>query len=75
MRLSLHARFEIVIAALLLLGSCGDSAYHRFTEGDYNHLQEAYDVADQANADAGDALDKCNDLETRVSDIETKLNM
>lgn len=60
--------YEILILSALLLGSCGDSAPRRFTKGDYNRL----DVAD---VNGRNALSRVSDLESRVSEIESKLNM
>ena len=68
MRLNLHARIELAAAAVLLLGSCGDNAYRRYTEGDYNRL----DVAD---VNARNAINQVNELEGRVEALEQKLNM
>ena len=68
MRLNLHARIELAAVAVLLLGSCGDNAYRRYTEGDYNRL----DVAD---VNARNAINQVNELEARVESLEQKLNM
>lgn len=65
----------IALASVVLLGSCGDNAYHRFTKGDFDRLQEAHDLADVANANAGYALRLCDDLDSRVSNIESRLSM
>lgn len=66
MRLTLHARIEITIAAALLVGSCGADASRRFTEGDYDRL----DVAD---VNARNAIYRVNALESRVSELEARL--
>jgi len=66
MRLTIHARIEIAVAAILLLGSCGENAYRRYTEGDHDRL----DVAD---TNARNAIYRVNALESRVSDLESKL--
>ena len=68
MRLNLHARIELAAVAVLLLGSCGDNAYRRYTQGDYNRL----DVAD---VNARNAINQVNELEGRVEALEQKLNM
>lgn len=68
MRLNLHARIEIAVVAVLLLGSCGDNAYRRYTEGDHNRL-EAADV------NARNAINRADELEGRISDIERRLEM
>lgn len=68
MRLNLHARIELAAVAVLLLGSCSDNAYRRYTEGDYNRL----DVAD---VNARNAINQVNELEGRVEALEQKLNM
>ena len=67
MRLNLHARIEIAAIAVLLLGSCGDNAYRRFTEGDYNRL-------DAADANGRNAIYRVNELEGRVEALEQKLD-
>ena len=63
MRLNLHARVEIAIAGVLLLGSRGDSAPRGFTEGDYDRI----DVAD---VNARNAINRVDDLEGRVEALE-----
>lgn len=68
MRLNLHARIEIAAVAMLLLGSCGDSAYRTFTEGDYNRL-------DAADVNGRNAINRVDELEGRVEALEQKLNM
>ena len=68
MRLNLHARIELAAVAVLLLGSCGDNTYRRYTQGDYNRL----DVAD---VNARNAINQVNELEGRVEALEQKLNM
>lgn len=73
-KLTLHAKIEFGLAALLLLGSC-DGLPHRFTNADYDRLQYTYDLADAARANSANALSLCSDLDSRVSDIETRLNM
>jgi hypothetical protein len=66
MRLNAHARIEIALVAVLLLGSCGDNAYRRFTEGDYDRL----DVAD---VNARNAIYRVNELESRVEELERRI--
>lgn len=61
---SKRVRFECLIVGAILLGSC-----------DYHSPAETYDLADVANANARNALAKCNDLDDRISDIESRLNM
>ncbi|TSB03960.1 hypothetical protein [Sphingorhabdus contaminans] len=60
MRLTLHAKIELAIVAALLLGSC---------EAEW---EDRLDVAD---VNARNALAQAADLESRVSDIEDRLNM
>lgn len=67
MRFNLHARIEIAAVALLLLGSCGDSALRSYTEGDNNRL-------DAADVNARNAIYRVNELEGRVEALEQKLN-
>ncbi|CAH0495694.1 hypothetical protein [Novosphingobium sp. CECT 9465] len=68
MRLNAHVRIEIALGAMLLLGSCGDNAYRRFTEGDYDRL----DVAD---VNARNAIHRVDALESRVAELEQRLGM
>lgn len=58
-RLSKRARCELVIAAGLLLGSCGGAS----------------DTAELANARAFEALTKCEALEDRLLDVEDRLGL
>lgn len=60
--------YELIIVAGLLLGSCGENATRRFTEGDYDKL-------DVAGANASNAIARVNELESRVEEIEMKLGM
>lgn len=60
--------YELIIVAGLLLGSCGENATRRFTEGDYDKL-------DVARANARNAIARVNELESRVEEIEMKLGM
>jgi hypothetical protein len=68
MRLNLHARIEVGLVVVLLLGSCGENASRRFTEGDFDRL----DVAD---TNGRNAIYRVNELESRVEEIEQRLNM
>lgn len=60
MRLTRHAKVEIAIIAVLLLGSCKPA------------WEDKLDVAD---VNARNALSQAADLEDRVSEIESRLNM
>lgn len=64
LQLSKRVRFELLIAGAILLGSCDDHS-----------SAETYDLADVANVNARNALARCDELESRINDIETKLNM
>jgi len=66
MKLTRHARVELLILTALALGSCGSSAPRTFTSGDYDRL----DVAD---VNARNALSRISDLESRMDDLETKM--
>lgn len=66
MKLPKRLPYELVIVAGLLLGSCGDNATRRFTEADYDKL----DVAD---ANARNAIYRVNELESRVEELEQRL--
>lgn len=63
MRISNRTRCEGLIVCALLLGSSGNSA------------EDAYSLADVVNANPANALSLCDDLDSRVSDIEWRLNM
>lgn len=69
MRLNLHARIEIAIAATLLLGSCGGPGLSE------NQRDEVGDIAGDVAGDviADDA--KVRELESRVEAIEQRLEM
>lgn len=66
MKLPKRLPYELVIVAGLLLGSCGQNASRRFTEGDYDKL----DVAD---VNARNAIYRVNELEGRVEELERRL--
>jgi hypothetical protein len=66
MKLPKRLPYELVIVAGLLLGSCGQNATRRFTEGDYDRL----DVAD---ANARNAIARIAELESRVEELEHRL--
>ena len=60
LKLNAHARIEIALATALLLGSCKPA------------WEEKLDIAD---VNARNAINRVNSLESRVSDIESRLNM
>lgn len=66
-KLNLHARIEIAVAAVLLLGSC-DSLPANYTQGDDDKLE-------MADVNSRNAINRVNSLESRVSDIEQRLGM
>lgn len=66
MKLPKRLPYELVIIAGLLLGSCGQNATRRFTEGDYDRL----DVAD---ANSRNAIARIAELESRVEELERRL--
>ena len=66
-KLNLHARIEIAAVAALLLGSC---------QSDNPNSPERLAVRiDDADVNARTAINVANDLEERVSEIESRLNM
>lgn len=65
MKLNMHARIEIAAILLIALTSCGDQ----------HTMAETYDVADVARVNSANALYQINKLESRVSEIEARLNM
>ena len=73
MRLNLHARIEIAIIAMLLLGSCGSESYRsEFSDAE---MDEISDIAGDACADAIADDETIADLQSRVSDIESRLSI
>ena len=58
-------KIEAAIAMCLLLGSCGP----------YHSVGDALVKAEIAQKNAVTALNKCNELEYRLLDIESRLNM
>lgn len=69
MRLNLHARIEIGVAAVLLLGSC---------EGPGLSNKQRDEVGDIAGDVAGDVIaddEKVRELERRIVAIEQRINM
>ena len=68
MKLSRHTRTELLILTALALGSCGSSAPRTFTAGDYDRLN----VSD---VNARNAIARMDALESRVDEIESRLDM
>lgn len=66
MKMPKRLPYELIIIAGLLLGSCGDNATRRFTDGDYDKL-------DVAGVNARNAIARVDALESRVEEIEMKL--
>lgn len=66
MKLPKRLPYELVIIAGLLLGSCGQNASRRFTEGDYDRI----DIAD---VNARNAIARVAELESRVDELERRL--
>ncbi|MGD9809891.1 MAG: hypothetical protein AB7U35_00980 [Sphingobium sp.] len=67
MKLPKRLPYEILILGALALGSC-DKLPHSFTGEDYDQL----DVAD---VNARNAIYRVDALESRVSEIESRLNI
>jgi hypothetical protein len=65
-KFSLHAKTEIGLILMLLLGSCGN--------GNQFNDQERDEIADIAFDAAVDAIADSN-IESRISEIESRLNM
>ncbi|MEO6092204.1 MAG: hypothetical protein ABIT04_06005 [Novosphingobium sp.] len=61
MKLTVHARIEIALATALLLGSCSKPEW-----------EDRLEVAD---VNARRAINRVDELESRVSDIEGKFGM
>jgi hypothetical protein len=68
MKLSRHARAELLILATLTLGSCGENASRRFTQGDYDRLE-------RADINARNAMARQPEIIDRLDRIEQKLGM
>lgn len=66
-KLNLHARIEIAAVAALLLGSCQSD--------NPNSPERLAARIDDADVNARTAINAANDLEDRVSEIESRLNM
>lgn len=69
MRLNLHARIELGLAAALLLGSCAGPALSE------KQREEVSDIASDEIADGINDSAKVSELEARVEALEQKLNM
>ena len=67
MRLNLHARIEIAAVVALLLGSCAGDGPRLYTH------DEIQDIAADAAADV--AAEQVSELESRVAEIESRLNI
>lgn len=67
MRLTKHAKVEISAAMLFLLASCNSNG-NKFSD------EERDEIADLAYDAAVDAVGDAN-LESRISEIESRLNM
>ena len=65
MRLTFHARIEIGLSALLLLGSCDMPQTYRSSD---------VDKLDVADVNARNAISRVNALESRVEEIESRLD-
>ena len=73
MRLTLHARIEIGLAAALLLGSCGENTPRSFTKADSEMLDIVMGIADN-NTNRIIAIDNRIDrVELRLEKIEARL--
>jgi len=72
---TLHAKIEIGLATVLLLGSCSNSPY----DFDYQFGDEERDeIADLAADVAYDVVlehEKVQELESRLADVESRLRM
>lgn len=75
MKITNHARVEIMLGLVLTLGSCGDSAPRTFTAGDKEALELSGINARRAAAASSAMVDRVERLESRVDDLESKLNM
>lgn len=67
MKLNLHARIEVALAAVLLLGSCGTDGNH-FSDAERDEIA---DIAGDGNADANEF----SALQSRVEAIEQHLGI
>ena len=69
MQVTQHARIEICLAAMLLLGSCSGDGKRLYSHDEIEDI--ASDVAYDAIVDS----DKTRELESRIEAIEQSLNM
>lgn len=75
MKLTRHARIEILIVIALATGSCGDSAPRTFTAGDFGKLDAASANGRNAIARVYAVEQRVDDLESRIAELEGKLHM
>lgn len=66
-KLNLHARIELALAATLLLGSCSGDGPRLYTH------DEIADIAADAAADV--AAEQVSELESRVVEIKSRLDI
>lgn len=64
LKVSVRTKCEFLVVATLLLGSCGGHT-----------PDEAYGLAERASGRAFEALKQCDDLDSRVSEIEGRLGL
>jgi hypothetical protein len=73
-KLPICLRYELLIPASLILGSC-DNMPATFTRADKAGLDAAYDQAMEGPRASSEMVDRVERLESRVADLESKLNM
>lgn len=73
MRINNHARIEIAIAAILILGSCSNSEF----KSKFNDVErdEIGDIAGDVSYDTVLEHEKVRELESRIEALEMKLGM
>lgn len=71
MRLTIHAKIEVSAVMLLLLASCNSSG-NQFSDKERDEIE---DLAGDIAYDTVLEHEKVTNLESRVSEIESRLNM
>lgn len=74
MKLSRHARTELLIASALALGSC-DNFSTPFSSAEKERLETAYAQSIEGARASSAMVDRVERLESRVEQIEDKLKM
>lgn len=74
-KLTLHAKIEIGLAAMLLLGSCANDPYDFDYEFSDTERDEIADVAADVAYDVVLEHEKISEMESRIEEIESRLGV